>query len=85
MSSNFYLIFFSNNKWDSIFLSLLSRIAFHEVGSLYETEYLVDFKEYFFIPVIKVRKSCRIFLVWLFNCFMKDFWNISHFDSVNEV
>ena len=47
MSSNFYLIFFLNNKWDSIFLYLLSRIVFHEVGSLYETEYLIDFKEYF--------------------------------------
>ena len=47
MSSNFDLIFFLNNKWDSISLSLLSKIVFHKVGPLYQIKYLVDFKEYF--------------------------------------
>ena len=40
-------MFILNNKLDSISLSLLSIFAFYRVGPLYETEYFVDFKEYF--------------------------------------
>ena len=47
------------------------------VAPLYETEYLVDFRRLLFNAVIKVEKSCRILMVWLFYCFMKDFVNIS--------
>ena len=64
----------------------LSRIVFHKVGPLYETEYLVNFKEYFLMLQLRLEKVLvYLGIVWRFYCFMKDFVNIFHFDSVHEV